>query len=266
MATIHAYSSVPNNRLASSPVNAATSPAMQTTADTAGASTATHTDSAPHTVSVLARQLSEASVRADTRTAEAPADPPDSIIGDSYLTDKAQHDAEVPDTDLPELLARARQATAFINGSDSNPFKGLGRDQLILIAHDDSGAFTTNERRAAWQEMESTAPAQASSASQASIDGHALMVARVFGNYEPPVAQPPLTSYNLTQSSYHFLNRDDRAVISQMYAYAQAEGADLAFVDDLAWQLGHYRHLSDGGQQLSHNNGYTSEGYRITFH
>ncbi len=61
------------------------------------------------------------------------------------------------------------------------------------------------------------APAQASSASQASIDGHALMVARVFGNYEPPVAQPPLTSYNLTQSSYHFLNRDDRAVISQMY-------------------------------------------------
>lgn len=266
MATIHAYSSVPNNRLASSPVNAATSPAMQTTADTAGASTATHTDNAPHTVSVLARQLSEASVRADTRTAEAPADPPDSIIGDSYLTDKAQHDAEVPDTDLPELLARARQATAFINGSDSNPFKGLGRDQLILIAHDDSGAFTTNERRAAWQEMESTAPAQASSASQASIDGHALMVARVFGNYEPPVAQPPLTSYNLTQSSYHFLNRDDRAVISQMYAYAQAEGADLAFVDDLAWQLGHYRHLSDGGQQLSHNNGYTSEGYRITFH
>ncbi len=34
----------------------------------------------------------------------------------------------------------------------------------------------------------------------------------------------------------------------------------------MAWQLGHYRHLSDGGQQLSHDDGYTSEGYRITFH
>ncbi len=54
----------------------------------------------PRTVSVLARQLSEASVRADTRTAEAPADPPDSIIGDSYLTDKAQHDAEVRSTKI----------------------------------------------------------------------------------------------------------------------------------------------------------------------
>ncbi|MBI0440479.1 hypothetical protein F7100_22895, partial [Dickeya dianthicola] len=46
----------------------------------------------------------------------------------------------------------ATQATDFLNGKGTNPFKGMSRDQLALITYDDSGAFTVNERRAAWEE------------------------------------------------------------------------------------------------------------------
>jgi hypothetical protein len=64
---------------------------------------------------------------------------------------------EVPDTDDPALLARAKQATEYINGvrtggRGTNPFAGLPRDQLDLIIYDDSGAFTINERRSAQHE------------------------------------------------------------------------------------------------------------------
>ncbi len=64
---------------------------------------------------------------------------------------------EVPKTNDPELLDRAREATAFVTrtlAGDKNaksPFENLSREQLNLIAYDDSGSFTLNERRAAWQ-------------------------------------------------------------------------------------------------------------------
>ncbi|WP_323636766.1 hypothetical protein [Pectobacterium polaris] len=34
----------------------------------------------------------------------------------------------------------------------ANPFRGMPREQLALIAYDESGDFTVNERRAAWLE------------------------------------------------------------------------------------------------------------------
>ena len=64
---------------------------------------------------------------------------------------------EVPNTIDPELLDRARAATAFVTqtlaGHEDarSPFDKLSREQLNLIVYDDSGAFTLNERRAAWQ-------------------------------------------------------------------------------------------------------------------
>lgn len=114
------------------------------------------------TVSNLARQLSESAKRAEARdatlshkelgqTAKALLS---QVAGDSYHTNKAQNDAEVPKTNDPVLLARAKQATDFTNGSGSNPFKGMSREQLALITYDDSGSFTVNERRAALQESD----------------------------------------------------------------------------------------------------------------
>ncbi|TDV63296.1 hypothetical protein [Pseudomonas sp. LP_7_YM] len=111
-------------------------------------------------VSTLARQLSEAAKRAELRDAtidfkalgQLAGRITDELIGDTYSANRARNHAEVPGTDDPELLARARQATAFIKGTDSNPFKGLSREQLALITYDEGGDFTVDERRAAWRE------------------------------------------------------------------------------------------------------------------
>ncbi|WP_256588202.1 hypothetical protein [Pseudomonas sp. GW460-R15] len=74
------------------------------------------------------------------------------ISGDGYFANKKANDAEVPGTQNPELLVRAKNATQFVNDSGKNPFAGMSSDQLSLIIYDDSGNFTTNERRAAWSE------------------------------------------------------------------------------------------------------------------
>ncbi|WP_231876443.1 hypothetical protein [Azotobacter vinelandii] len=132
----------------------------QETPSTTKTSSATITSVTSSSISTLARQLSEAAARAEVRDmslsykelGQKAATLLDQIIGDSYHYNQELHDAEVPNTDDPKLLARAEQATDFVNGKGSNPFKGMSRDQLALIAYDDSGTFTVNERRAAWQE------------------------------------------------------------------------------------------------------------------
>jgi hypothetical protein len=64
---------------------------------------------------------------------------------------------EVPNTTHPELLDRAREASAFVtqtlagHQNAKSPFEKLSHEQLNHIAYDDSGAFTLNERRAAYQ-------------------------------------------------------------------------------------------------------------------
>ncbi|WP_425642496.1 hypothetical protein ACPUEK_04665 [Marinomonas gallaica] len=113
-------------------------------------------------ISTLAQQLNEAQIRADARDAsldrEALADKAKSlrkqITGPIYYQNKAKHDAEVPDTNDPAHLERAKQATAFTNGTGANPFARLAPDQLTLIVYDESGTFTANERRAALLEQD----------------------------------------------------------------------------------------------------------------
>ncbi|MDP0971836.1 hypothetical protein Q6294_33410, partial [Klebsiella pneumoniae] len=78
------------------------------------------------------------------------------------------------------------------------------------------------------------------------------------------VALAPATFYNITQNRNEFLSSDDRALIADMYAYAQAEGADLHYVDQLVMSLSTFRYYSDG-RQLSGNNGYNAQGYRVTY-
>jgi hypothetical protein len=119
-------------------------------------------------VSLLARQLSESALRSSKREQELSRDELaayakkqiNNFALDGYTFGKSRHDVEQPDTDDAEHLARAKQATEYvnqtINGSRyaKNPFAGLSRDQLSLIAYDDSGGYTINERRAAWSESE----------------------------------------------------------------------------------------------------------------
>lgn len=111
-------------------------------------------------LSSLAQQLSDAALRAEERDAKMSRQELSAksnsllnqITGMGYYNGRQSYDQEVPDTNNPERLARAKQATAFTNGAGNNPFQGMSREQLDLIAYDDSGSFTMNERRAAWQE------------------------------------------------------------------------------------------------------------------
>ncbi|QYM92778.1 hypothetical protein [Dickeya zeae] len=135
-----------------------------TAAQPATASTVTDTVQATGSggvqLSGMARLLSEAATRAAARDAStdrqglaAIADATiEKLLGPGYNQNKAAYDAEVPDSTDPQRLAQATQATDFLNGKGTNPFRGMSRDQLALITYDDSGAFTVNERRAAWEE------------------------------------------------------------------------------------------------------------------
>ncbi|MGM3173706.1 hypothetical protein [Dickeya lacustris] len=128
-----------------------------TTANATGGSTVA---SGQPQLSGMARLLSEAATRAAARDAStdrsglaAIADRViDKLLGLGYNQNKTAFDAEVPDSSDAQRLAQARQATDFTNGKGANPFKGMSRDQLALITYDESGAFTVNERRAAWEE------------------------------------------------------------------------------------------------------------------
>lgn len=112
------------------------------------------------TVSTLASQLSEASVRAQARDARLTRTELSSMAnntfneleGTNYTANKSKYDSEIPDTDNSTLLARAKNATQYTNGLGKNPFSGMPMDQLALITYDDSGTFTVNERRAALEE------------------------------------------------------------------------------------------------------------------
>lgn len=129
----------------------------QSTSDTQGSST--------QTISTLAFQLAASASRTEERdktlTRSELGNKAKSLLnqisGDSYQANKEKHDSEVPKTNDPALLARAKQATEFVNrrgnsGNEKNPFANLSNDQLTNIIYDDSGTYTVNERRAAWSE------------------------------------------------------------------------------------------------------------------
>jgi hypothetical protein len=111
-------------------------------------------------LSGLAKKLSAAAERAAQRDshlsrselAELAARNMDRLNGLTYSLAKDFYDSELPDTDDEEWLERAGKANDFATGKGPNPFKGFSREQLSLIIHDESGAFTVSERRAAQAE------------------------------------------------------------------------------------------------------------------
>lgn len=145
-----------------SKVAASTSSEKQSDPAVVDKTTKTPVDKA--TFSTLASQLNESMARAAAR---------DAVMTHSELgkyglnrineflaeTPKANSHTramEVPDTRDPELLDRARRASEFVtltlagHGDAKSPFEKLSREQLNVIVYDDSGAFTLNERRAAY--------------------------------------------------------------------------------------------------------------------
>lgn len=160
--SVNAYSTP---QAGDAPVFKAVSTAERTSDSPKTKSTTITQAGSTQTISTLSRQLSDSAVRAEKRDSTLSrselADKAKLLLGqisgDSYQADKKTHDSEAPNTDDPVLLARAKQATEFVNrssnnGNEKNPFAGLPREQLTNIIYDDSGTYTVNERRAAWME------------------------------------------------------------------------------------------------------------------
>ena len=120
------------------------------------------------TVSNIALQLGESAVRAEARDrtlsrAELGAQAErirDELTGYEYRSAKVLHNAQVPNTSDPGLLQRAIDATDYMTHKAAgdpgvkSPFAGLSQAELILIAYDDKGPYTVNERRAAWDDAQ----------------------------------------------------------------------------------------------------------------
>ena len=94
--------------------------------------------------------------------------------------------------------------------------------------------------------------------------GRELMLARIFRGHEPPVSSG-VSANAYSAGFYSYLTYEDRALVSQMYAYAQSQGADLTYVDRVASALGGYRYFDDGRRLVSSNNSYDREGHAITY-
>lgn len=100
-----------------------------------------------------------------------------------------------------------------------------------------------------------------------SAAGRDLMLERIFRGHEPPVSSGAKVGSLYGESVYNFLTYEDRALVSQMYAYTQSQGADLTYVDRVAFALGDYRHLDDGRRLFNANSGhhYDSQGYQLRY-
>lgn len=129
------------------------------------ASTATVSSDTSSALSSLARQLSEAAQYAEAQGLDenTRAERLAWLDQDFSEAERARFDAETPANADDGRLAQARQATAYLQGRSESPFAALSREALETIALDESGTFTTNERRAAGQQLQATASASVES-------------------------------------------------------------------------------------------------------
>lgn len=116
-------------------------------------------------ISTLARQLSEcaerAAVRDKTLSREALGNLASHLSAQlssgRYASSKLSDMLARSSADDPELLQRDHQAVLYnvnsIFGDRSlpNPFRGLSREDMVLIAYDENDTFTVNERYAAFK-------------------------------------------------------------------------------------------------------------------
>lgn len=112
----------------------------------------------------------------------------------------------------------------------------------------------------------STQPAQTDSVS---LSGEAIMLSRLYGSEQAVPATPlvGMSQANVGANPVMWLTADDRNALSGMYAYAQQTGADLRYVDYVAFQLAYYRQTE--GTPVSNWNDtprYDNEGHRLTFY
>ncbi|MEE4571751.1 hypothetical protein V2K58_14770 [Pseudomonas alliivorans] len=103
--------------------------------------------------------------------------------------------------------------------------------------------------------------------STVSISGEALLRQRLFHITDPNRAVPILgkADCGALHSRVEFLTRDDRQLLGDVYEWAQEQGADLKYVDDLGLRLASYREADNGRMMVRENTGrsYDGEGHKL---
>lgn len=92
---------------------------------------------------------------------------------------------------------------------------------------------------------------------EASGVGRQLLVSRLYGGREPAVfdGAKGMSLENIARSNYVYLTKPDRELLSEVYAYAQANDMDLTHIDWIASDIGNYRRHDDGRTKNSFNSG-----------
>jgi hypothetical protein len=108
---------------------------------------------------------------------------------------------------------------------------------------------------------------QPTSESPVTISGSGLMMSRLFNGHatEPETVKyaPELAGLFPTL----FLMPEDRNLLAAVYTFANQEGADLAYVDDLAWSIAGYRRTDNGREILPQRPlvRFDSEGHEVSY-
>ncbi len=101
------------------------------------------------------------------------------------------------------------------------------------------------------------------------ISGGAILKQRIFGLTDPKFPAPMLgkAECGTSMPETSFLTRDDRRLLGEVYEWARDQGADLFYVDDLAFGLASYREKDDGRIWSRHNEGktYDMEGHKVFY-
>ena len=97
------------------------------------------------------------------------------------------------------------------------------------------------------------------------------MLSRLFNTTDPNATSPVVPgtykdTIHMTMSPQSFLTQSDRVLLSNMYGFAQQQGADLQYVDAIAYALGSYRQANNGADMISFNAGgcFDSAGHQMT--
>ena len=84
-------------------------------------------------------------------------------------SEQLQDDSETIAGASADEKSRAQDATRFVHGwTTTNPFAGLTQAELNAVVYDDNGKYTTNEKRAAYDELKQYLPAGSQSGDSSS--------------------------------------------------------------------------------------------------
>lgn len=144
----------------------------------------------------------------------------------------------------------------------------IGDSTAAYILARDSKATMSKNAPAGAPNVAAASSAGTPQTDQVSISGRALMLSRLFGSTDPNDAPPVETGVSLStiaDSAYDFLTEDDRNTLSDMYAYAQQQGASLQYVDAIANDLGIYRKFGAITANTNSAGIYDDAGHALTY-